>query len=38
MHGFRTGDARIIGQTDFLYRSPPFGGQGRAIVHVYGRR
>ena len=32
------GDARIIRRIDFFYRSPPFGGQGRATVHVYGRR
>ncbi len=32
------GDARIIRRIDFFYRSAPFGGQGRAIVHVYGRR
>jgi hypothetical protein len=32
------GDARIIRRIDFFYRSPPFGGRGRAIVHVYGRR
>jgi hypothetical protein len=32
------GDARIIRRVDFFYRSPLFGGQGRAIVHVYGRR
>jgi hypothetical protein len=32
------GDARIIRRIDFFYRSAPFGGQGRATVHVYGRR
>ena len=32
------GDARIIRRVDFFYRSAPFGAQGRAIVHVYGRR
>lgn len=32
------GDARIIRRIDFFYRSAPFGAQGRAIVHVYGRR
>jgi hypothetical protein len=32
------GDARIIRRIDFFYRSAPFGGQGRAAVHVYGRR
>jgi len=32
------GDARLIRRIDFFYRSAPFGGQGRAIVHVYGRR
>ncbi len=32
------GDARIIRRIDFFYRSALFGGQGRAIVHVYGRR
>ena len=32
------GDARIVRRIDFFYRSPIFGGQGRAIVHVYGRR
>ena len=32
------GDARIIRRIDFFYRSAIFGGQGRATVHVYGRR
>jgi hypothetical protein len=32
------GDARIIRRIDFFYRSAPFGAQGRAIIHVYGRR
>ena len=32
------GDARIIRRIDFFYRSAPFGGQGRATVHVYGHR
>jgi hypothetical protein len=32
------GAARIIRRIDFFYRSAPFGGQGRATVHVYGRR
>lgn len=32
------GDARIIRRIDFFYRSPLFGGQRRAVVHVYGRR
>jgi len=32
------GDARIIRRIDFFYRSALFGAQGRAIVHVYGRR
>ena len=32
------GNARIIRRIDFFYRSALFGGPGRAIVHVYGRR
>jgi hypothetical protein len=32
------GAARIIRRIDFFYRSAVFGGQGRATVHVYGRR
>jgi hypothetical protein len=32
------GAARLIRRVDFFYRSAPFGAQGRAIVHVYGRR
>lgn len=32
------GDARIIRRIAFFYRSALFGAQGRAIVHVYGRR
>jgi hypothetical protein len=32
------GEARIVRRIDFFYRSAPFGGQGRATVHVYGRR
>jgi len=32
------GAARIIRRIDFFYRSALFGAQGRAIVHVYGRR
>jgi hypothetical protein len=32
------GNARILRRIDFFYRSAPFTGQGRAIVHVYGRR
>jgi hypothetical protein len=32
------GDARIVRRIDFFYRSALFTGQGRAIVHVYGRR
>ena len=32
------GAARIIRRIDFYYRSVPGGGQGRAMVHVYGRR
>jgi hypothetical protein len=32
------GDARVIRRIDFFYRSVLFGGQGRATVHVYGRR
>src|SRR5436853_376810 len=32
------GAARIIRRIDFYYRSVPGGGQGRATVHVYGRR
>jgi len=32
------GAARIIRRIDFYYRSVPAGGQGKAIVHVYGRR
>src|SRR5712692_4967894 len=32
------GAARIIRRIDFYYRSAPGGGQGRATVHVYGRR
>ena len=32
------GAARIIRRIDFYYRSVPGGGQGKAIVHVYGRR
>jgi hypothetical protein len=31
-------DARIMRRIDFFYRSALFGRQGRAIVHVYGRR
>src|SRR2546427_9281952 len=32
------GAARIIRRIDFYYRSVPGGGQGKASVHVYGRR
>jgi hypothetical protein len=32
------GDARIIRRIDFFYRSVFGGRQGRATVHVYGRR
>ncbi len=32
------GEARIIRRVDFFYRSVFGGGQGRATVHVYGRR
>jgi hypothetical protein len=32
------GAARIIRRIDFFYRSALFGAQGRATVHVYGRR
>ena len=32
------GAARLIRRVDFFYRSALFGAQGRAIVHVYGRR
>jgi len=32
------GAARLIRRIDFFYRSALFGAQGRAIVHVYGRR
>jgi hypothetical protein len=32
------GAARLIRRIDFFYRSAPFGAQGRAIVHVYGRK
>ncbi|HEY3279857.1 MAG TPA: hypothetical protein VGJ83_05040 [Gemmatimonadales bacterium] len=32
------GDARIIRRIDFFYRSVFGGAQGRATIHVYGRR
>jgi hypothetical protein len=32
------GGARIIRRIDFFYKSVRGGGQGRATVHVYGRR
>lgn len=32
------GAARIIRWINFYYRSVPGGGQGKATVHVYGRR
>jgi hypothetical protein len=32
------GDARVIRRIDFFYRSVFGGAQGRATVHVYGRR
>jgi hypothetical protein len=32
------GGARVIRWVNFFYRRLPSGGQGKAIVHVYGRR
>lgn len=32
------GAARVVRWINFFYRSLPNGGQGRAIVHAYGRR
>ena len=32
------GGARIIRWINFYYRSVPGGGQGKATIHVYGRR
>lgn len=32
------GRARIIRRIDFFYKSVPGGGQGKAVVHVFGRK
>jgi len=32
------GAARVVRWINFFYRSLPSGGQGKAIVHAYGRR
>lgn len=31
------GGARLIRRVDFVYRSVPGGGQGKAVVHLYGK-
>jgi len=31
------GAARVVRRVDFLYRSVAGGGEGRAVIHVYGR-
>lgn len=31
------GVARVVRRVDFLYRSVAGGGEGRAVIHVYGR-